>query len=176
MNGLAEGWWILIIVPSEGPLSIGLAQIRYLWLPFEIFQARFNNTRRSNFKISWEEKFNEPYDPEHLILLPPGLPLPEIGVVMGDDINYDLRILFKRVMTVWNSDCLDLETLKEDLRGSWLFSSGLMIIVYETSRAPDKPRLIGSITQLSEFRVEFSPVIPVLIGVLRQTYHLIPAI
>jgi len=71
---------------------------------------------------------SNPHDPEYLFLLPPEFPLPAIGKVIGHDANYDLRILYERVMAGWDSDSdsqdqphqdssVDSETLDNALRG-----------------------------------------------------------
>jgi hypothetical protein len=70
----------------------------------------------------------EPYaEPVGLFRLPPGLPLPESGKVIGEDDNYDLRDLFRRVMGATNSNSqvhsdeatsFDLEKLDKALKGS----------------------------------------------------------
>ena len=73
------------------------------------------------------------YDPEHLFQLPPEFSFPAIGQVVGHDVNYDLRILFERVMVGWDSDSdsqdqphdassVDSEMLEDALRGSCVLS------------------------------------------------------
>jgi len=68
----------------------------------------------------------EPYaEPFGLFQAPPGLPMPEFGKVTGEDGQYDLRDLFRRVMGPTNSEVhshkatsVDLKKLDKALKGN----------------------------------------------------------
>jgi len=72
-------------------------------------------------------------DAEKLFYLPPEFELPAIGEVVGNDVNYHLRVLFERVMEDSATDSesqegsnhtssVDPETLDGALEGSCVFS------------------------------------------------------
>jgi len=72
------------------------------------------------------------YDAEKLFYLPPEFELPAIDEVVGNDVNYHLRVLFERVMEDSNSasdsqegsnhaSSVDPQTLDDALEGSCVF-------------------------------------------------------
>ena len=106
------------------------------------------------------------YSPEELFLLPPEFKLPPIGTVMGPDGLSDLRTLFQDVTRRNPPADSDIDNALEG--DPFRFLS--LRLEYESSEECNGMRWFMGVMPFEEFRTQFSPLVPILIGVLGRTY------
>ena len=126
--------------------------------------------RRARQSEESEIDTSRSYSPDDLFILPPQYPLPELGYVVGEDSNHDLRRFGELAQQDRSAHNLDKALAgKHKNPNSFHFFVELKID-YEHAQQFGGRRFLVSVMSLDQFRTQFSPLISRLIEALHRTY------